>query len=124
VKMTLKLNTKYLLAAVALALGGPAMAQQAGATYEARAQVSGFLLRAAMVCREQNDWRAMAETGVRLLAGPMRPITNSYPATVKAWGTEGANLFNTAVMQDGADVACAEAARDVVQARAIVARDR
>ena len=63
-------------------------------------------------------------TGVRLLAGPMRPITNSYRATVKAWGTEGAKLFNTGVMQDGADAACAEAAQDVVQARAIIARDR
>ncbi len=54
----------------------------------------------------------------------MRPITNSYRATVKAWGTEGAKLFNTGVMQDGADAACAEAAQDVVQARAIIARDR
>jgi hypothetical protein len=116
---------RYLLAVVAaLALGGPAMAQPAGAAYEARAEVSGFLLRAAMVCREQYDWRAMAETGVRLLAGPMRPITNGYPKTVKAWGTQGANLFNTGVMQDGADATCAEAARDVVQARALIARDR
>ena len=117
---------KHLLAAVAaLAISGPAMAQEpVGLTYEARAQVSGFLLRAAMVCRENYDWRSMAALGVRLLAGPMRPITNSYPATVKAWGTEGANLFNTGVMQDGADAACAEAARDVVQAGAIIARDR
>ena len=117
---------KYLLAAfAALALGGPAMAHEpVGVTYEARAQVSGFLLRAAMVCREHYDWRSMADAGVRLLAGPMRPITNGYPQTVKAWGAHGADLFNTGVMQDGADAACAEAAQDVVQAGAIIARDR
>jgi hypothetical protein len=117
---------RYLLAAVAaLALGGPAMAHEpVGLTYQARAQVSGFRLRAAMVCRENYDWRSMAATGVRLLAGPMRPITNSYPATVKAWGTQGANLFNTGVMQDGVDAACNEAARDVAQARGIIGGDR
>jgi hypothetical protein len=120
---------KHLLAgAAALAISGPAMAHAgqppAGAAYEARAQVSGFLLRAAMVCREKYDWRSMAETGVALLAGPMRPITNGYPATVKAWGTQGANLFNNGVMSDGVDAACDEAKRDVIQARAIIARDR
>jgi hypothetical protein len=96
----------------------------ASAAYRARAQVSGFLLRAAMVCREKYDWRSMAETGVTLLAGPMRPITNGYPATVKAWETQGANLFNNGVMTDGVDAACDEAKWDVIQARTIVAMDR
>jgi hypothetical protein len=68
--------------------------------------------------------RSMAETGVALLAGPMRPITDGYPATVKAWGTQGANLFNNGVMTDGVDAACDEAKRDVIKARAIIARDR
>jgi hypothetical protein len=121
--------SRLLLAAVgALAISGPAMAHAgqppAGAAYEARAQVSGFLLRAAMVCREKYDWRSMAETGVALLAGPMSPITNGYPATVKMWGAQGANLFNKGVMTDGVDAACDEARRDVTQARAIIARDR
>jgi hypothetical protein len=119
---------KLLLLAAALVMSCLTMAHAGqsptGAAYEARAQVSGFLLRAAMVCREKYDWRSMAETGVALLAGPMRPITNGYPATVKAWGTRGANLFNNGVMTDGVDAACDEARRDVIQARAIIARDR
>jgi hypothetical protein len=116
---------KYLLAAyAALALGGPAMAQPAGATYEARGVASGFLLRAAMVCREQYDWRAMADAGVRLLAGPMRPITNGYPQTVKAWGAHGAGLFNTGVMTDGVGAACALATKNVATARAVTAGER
>jgi hypothetical protein len=116
---------KYLLAAVtALAMGGTAMAQPASAAYEARAQLSGFLMRAGMVCREQYDWQAMARAGIDLLyRGNMGAITNGYPATVKAWGTQGANLFNNGVMTDGVDAACTVAARDVAKARAIIARD-
>ena len=98
---------KYLLAAVAaLAISGSAMAHEpASLNYEARAQVAGFLIRAGKVCTNY-DWRTMITTGMRLLAGPMRQVTNGYPSTVEGWEMKGVNLFNTGVMQDGVDAAC------------------
>jgi hypothetical protein len=96
----------------------------AGQYYEARAWVSGFLLRASMVCVDKYDWKAMARAGLDLLAGNMRPITNGYPETVKAWGTQGANVFNNGVMTDGIDAACSVARQNVVKARAIIASEQ
>jgi hypothetical protein len=94
----------------------------AGQYYEARAWVSGFLLRASMICRDRYDWKAMASVGLDLLAGNMRPITNGYPETVKVWGTQGANLFNNGVMTDGVDAACMVASQNVAKARGMIAK--
>jgi hypothetical protein len=97
----------------------------AGQYYEARAWVSGFLIRASMVCSDgKYDWKAMSITGIKLLAGDMRPISNGYPETVKAWLTHGTELFNNGVMTDGVDAACVVARRNVAEARAIIANER
>jgi hypothetical protein len=95
----------------------------AGYSYEDRGWVSGFLLRAAMVCRDKYDWRAMARAGVELLAGDMRPMANKYPETVKAWKTHGAELFNGDVMADGVNAACGVASQNLAEARAIIANE-
>jgi hypothetical protein len=96
----------------------------AGQYYESRGWVSGFLLRASMVCGDKYDWKAMARVGMDLLyAGTKGTITNGSPDTVKAWGTQGANLFNNGVMTDGVDAACSVASQNLVKARAIIANE-
>ena len=117
---------RYLLAVVAaLAMGGPAMAHEpVGVAYEARAQVSGFLCALRWFAEKSYDWRSMADTGVRSACRSHAPDHQRLSQDRQSMGNEGANLFNTGVMQDGADATCAEAARDVVQARALIARDR
>ena len=85
------MRTILLAAAAVLALGGTAMAQSTpGTAYEARATLGGFILRGGAVWGDKR----MLDTGVRLFAGSMRPITNGFPKTVEAWGNQGTTLFN------------------------------
>jgi clan AA aspartic protease (TIGR02281 family) len=106
------LRTALIFAAVMsclVAFLGPGYAQDRAQTfYHTRFFLSGFLLRSSSVCG--GDWQRTAADAIDLIAtSELETISNAYPETVKSWGMEGANNFNTGVMTSGLGAACAEA---------------
>jgi hypothetical protein len=77
----------------------------AGEQYRARFFLSGMLLRASAVCG--GNWKSSASVAIELIATPeMKAVSAAYPETTKNWSMEGAENFNTGVMQDGIGPAC------------------
>lgn len=79
-------------------------AQDASTVYEARYQVTGYLLRAANVC--QADKKQIDATFALVSSDEMKAFSRAFPQLTKRWMMSGANLFNTSVLKDGLPSAC------------------
>ena len=93
-----------------------AIAQQppnttADEVYHARYTTAGYLLRAGAVC--QNDNKRTIDAASGLVSGDeMKVYSKSFPKKIKAWMTEGKEVFNTDVRQGGIRPACEAAMRE------------
>lgn len=87
----------------------PAQPASTAATfYQARYFLTGYLLRAAVVC--EGDGKRTVDAGFGLLGSPeLRAISKAYPKTIEQWMGEGSALFNRVVMNEGIGRACAYA---------------
>ena len=81
-----------------------AWAQTPGNEYEERFIVTGALLRAAIVC----GWQAqhIEDALSPVSAAELQSIARAYPKTTEQWMMNGANTFNSQVMQMGVKAAC------------------
>lgn len=60
-------------------------------------------MRAGMVCGKTD----LAKIGIDMIASPqLRSLAESYPETTNKWMQEGADNFNSGVMNDGLPAAC------------------
>jgi hypothetical protein len=118
---------KSLVAAVAaLAIGGPAMAQQDHAgMYYARAEMAGMLGRASGQCPTSSyDTKAMLIASAQLLVSIKYVVDPPADAQTRSWGQDGAGRFNAQAAQSGLGAACDTAMTPVEKAREIIASDR
>jgi hypothetical protein len=81
-----------------------AKAQGPGTAYEARYQITGYLIRAASVC---NASKQQADMAFSLLSShEMKAFSKAFPQTIDQWMARGARMFNSEVMQYGLQKAC------------------
>ena len=99
----------FSVAALAMLLTAPAMAQQKSEPAhfnETRYELAGFLMRAGVICKQ--DAQRMVTAGLALLgSSELKAISRNFPDTTRRWMTAGAEKFNTSVMDDGVAEACA-----------------
>jgi hypothetical protein len=98
------MTRRLLLTILLLTLPTVLQAQEARIVYEARYQTTGYLLRAANVC--QADKKQIDASFVLVSSDEMKAFSQAFPQLTKQWMMNGANLFNTSVMQSGLQVAC------------------
>lgn len=104
---------------------GLAVAQterEARLRYESRYFLSGLLVRAAMVCR--NDAEQTIEVAFNIVAADeYKSFSEAFPQMTKGWMGNGADALNSDVMKNGMQHACALAADAKRRAIAIVEDD-
>jgi ATP:corrinoid adenosyltransferase len=94
-------------------------AQDAAAVYHSKYSLTGFLMRAAVVC--DGDGKRTVDAAFGIISTPeLRAVTKAYPATVNQWMQEGSASFNEKVMKVGIGSACEDAM--AVRRRAEVAK--
>lgn len=92
------------LAAVCLSHNGAVGAEDATARYEARYQITGYLLRAANVCMGSKE---QVDATLALVKSPeMVAFSRAFPKMTETWMDRGATMFNTSVMDEGLQPAC------------------
>jgi len=79
-------------------------AEDASVVYEARYQLTGYLLTAANVC--QGDKKQIDATFALVSSDEMKAFSRAFPQITKQWMMNGGNLFNTSIMKDGLQPAC------------------
>jgi hypothetical protein len=108
---------------ILVTISAAADAQTAGAYYQSRYHISGFLLRAALVCG--GDYKRTVAAGLDLVSTTeLKAVSKAYPDTTQQWMKGGADNFNTGVMTDGLASACAYALTVRRKAEDIVKSDR
>jgi hypothetical protein len=119
---------KKLLSAIALAAGviwlqpeSLSLAQDKSVLYESRYMLSGFLLRASVVC--QGDKRHIDVAFSLLDPDELKAFSKAFPTITEQWMKRGADNFNIGVMKDGIPAACSYALTVLGQAAEIVKGD-
>jgi hypothetical protein len=79
-------------------------AQDASAKYEARYQLTGYLLRATNVCMANNQ--QIAASFSLISSDEMKAFSRAFPQLTEQWMMHGADLFNASVLKDGVQPAC------------------
>jgi hypothetical protein len=88
--------------------------QTAQEAYRSRYMVAGFFLRAGNAC--ESDGKELVTAAFSFLGSDeIKAVSKAFPKVTEAWMTEGANGFNSTVMQDGIKHACASALENLRQ---------
>lgn len=104
-------------AAAIITTSGGASAQaesSAEQAYRTDFMVAGFFLRAGYVC-EADGKRLIVATSNFLDSEQIKTVSKAFPSATEKWMTEGANGFNSTVMEDGIKPACASAVAQLKQ---------
>jgi hypothetical protein len=109
--------TRLLLFILLLNMPTVLRAQDASTVYEARYQLTGYLLRAANVC--QADKKQVGASFALVSSDEMKAFSRAFPQLTERWMTNGANLFNVWVMKDGLQPACDHALETLKKANSI-----
>jgi len=91
-----------------------AIAQQPAAVdeaYHARYITAGYLQRAGAVCSDDSK-RTIAAASILVSGDEMKAFSRSFASKVKAWMTEGKQVFDIDVRQGGIRPACEAAMRE------------
>jgi hypothetical protein len=89
--------------------------------YQARYVLAGYLLRSTYVCKDDGT---TINTAFGLLSSPaLKALSTAYKQTTESWMMEGSQNFNSQVMREGLQAACASMMIAKVRAEEIVRRE-